>query len=103
MTKLTQKQLLKRDAKRNIGEELLQAVRDMKAGRRGARHKVKVPPVVEARMKTGLSQTQFATLLGVSKRTLQDWEQGRRNPSGAAKTLIILAERRPEALRELAA
>jgi putative transcriptional regulator len=42
-------------------------------------------------------------LLGVSVRTLQDWEQGRREPSGAAKTLIKVAERHPEVLQELAA
>jgi putative transcriptional regulator len=50
-----------------------------------------------------LSQAQFAQLLGVSVRTLQDWEQGRREPSGAAKTLIRIATRRPDVLRALAA
>lgn len=54
-------------------------------------------------MKSGLSQSEFAKLLGVSVRTLQDWEQGRREPSGAAQTLIAIAERRPEVLREAAA
>jgi putative transcriptional regulator len=103
MTKLTQKQLQARDRKRNLGKELLRAVRDLKAGRSVARRKLKVPAVVEARLRTGLSQAQFAGLLGVSTRTLQDWEQGRRNPSGAAKTLILIAGRMPEALRELAA
>jgi putative transcriptional regulator len=53
-------------------------------------------------MKSGLPQSAFAKLLGVSIRTLQDWEQGRREPSGAAKTLITIAERRPEVLREAA-
>jgi putative transcriptional regulator len=48
-----------------------------------------------------MSQSQFATLLGVSKRTLQDWEQGRREPSGAAKTLLRVAELHPEVLREM--
>jgi len=52
-------------------------------------------------MKTGLSQSQFAALMGVSKRTLEQWEQGRREPSGAAKTLIKIAELRPEVLQEL--
>ena len=75
----------------------------MKAGRTGKIHKVAVLPVVSARMKSGLSQSAFAKLLGVSVRTLQDWEQGRREPSGAAKTLIAIAERRPEVLREAAA
>jgi len=49
-----------------------------------------------------LSQARFATLLGVSVRTLQEWEQGRRQPSGAAKTLIAIAQKRPEVLNELA-
>jgi len=59
--------------------------------------------VADARAKTGLSQAQFAALLGVSVRTLQQWEQGRRQPSGAAKTLLTIVEKRPEVLRELAA
>lgn len=99
----TAKELWRRDAKRNIGQELLQAVREMKAGRRGRVHKVHVPPMVAARLKTGLSQAQFARLLGVSVRTLQDWEQGRREPSGAAKTLILIATKRPDVLRSMAA
>ena len=66
-------------------------------------NKITVSLVVSARMKSGLSQSAFAKLLGVSVRTLQDWEQGRREPSGAAKTLIAIAERRPEVLREAAA
>jgi putative transcriptional regulator len=75
----------------------------MKAGRRGRAHKVKVSPIVAVRTKAELSQAQLAQLLGVSVRTLQDWEQGRREPSGAAKTLIRIATRRPDVLRALAA
>lgn len=89
--------------KRKLGEELLQSVREMKAGRRGRVHKVRIPPIAAARLKSDLSQAQFARLLGVSIRTLQDWEQGRREPSGAAKTLIQIATRRPDVLRSLAA
>ncbi len=100
---MTEKELQMRDAKRNLGAELLESVRQMKAGRAGKIHKVSIPPVVSARMKSGLPQSAFAKLLGVSVRTLQDWEQGRRQPSGAAKTLIAIAERRPEVLREVAA
>ena len=102
MTKSEKKSRV-RDAKRDIGKELLQSVREMKAGRRGRVHRVKVPPIVAARLKSRLSQGQFARLLGVSVRTLQDWEQGRREPSGAAKTLISIATNRPDVLRSMAA
>ncbi len=97
---MTTKELQKRDAKRDLGAELLESVGQMKSGRAGKIHKVAIPPVVSARMKSGLPQSAFAKLLGVSIRTLQDWEQGRREPSGAAKTLIAIAERRPEVLME---
>ena len=96
---MTEKQLLARDAKRDIGAELLQAVRQVKAGKVVAR--VAVPPVTSARMKSGLSQAEFAKLLGVSVRTLQDWEQGRREPSGAARTLITIAEQKPKVLKDV--
>ncbi|MFY9259207.1 MAG: helix-turn-helix domain-containing protein [Gallionella sp.] len=81
----------------DLGAALLESVRQMKAGL-GA---VVYSPVMVARQKSGLSQAQFSTLMGVSKRTLQEWEQGRRNPSGAAKTLLRVAETHPEVLREL--
>lgn len=100
---LDEKKLLARDAKRNLGEELLQAVRDIKAGRVGRVSTVAVSPLASARLKIGLSQSEFAHLLGVSLRTLQEWEQGRRSPSGAAKSLIAIAIKNPEALKELLA
>lgn len=96
---MTQKELRKRDAQRDLGAELLESVRQMVAGK----GRVVMSPVISARKKSGLSQTEFAKLLGVSVRTLQEWEQGRRQPSGAAKTLIAIAERRPEVLREVSA
>ena len=99
---MTEKELKKRDAERDLGAELLESVTQMKAGRANRIHKVDVSPVVSARLKSGLSQIDFAKLLGVSVRTLQDWEQGRRQPSGAAKTLIAIAERRPDVLKEIA-
>lgn len=92
-----------RDRRRDLGAELLESVREMKEGVAARTTEVDVPPVVTARHATGLSQAEFARLLGVSKRTLQEWEQGRRTPSGAARTLITIAERHPEYLRELAA
>jgi putative transcriptional regulator len=59
---------------------------------------VNLPSVIEARRKTGLSKSQFAGLLGVSVRTLQGWEQGRKQPSGAARTLLSIASTHPQAL-----
>ena len=100
---MTEKALKKRDAKRDLGAELLESVMQMKSSSASRIHKVEIPPVVSARLKSGLSQSDFAKLLGVSIRTLQDWEQGRRQPSGAAKTLIAIAERRPDILKEIAA
>ena len=97
----TDKQLRERDAKRDLGAELLQSIREMKAGKGQVVAKIEVPPVAMARMKSGLSQTEFASLLGVSVRTLQDWEQGRRQPSGAARTLITIAEQQAKVLKQV--
>jgi putative transcriptional regulator len=96
-----EKELLARDAKRDIGKELLQAVRDVKAGRHGAKYKVQPNFVASARLKSGLSQAQFAAALKISPRTLQQWEQGRRQPSGAAETLLKIVARHPEVLHEV--
>lgn len=100
---IDEKELLKRDAERNIGDELLQAIRDIKSGKTGRASTVEVSPVAEARHKVGFSQLAFAKLLGVSVRTLQEWEQGRRQPSGAAKSLIMIAIKHPEILKEVLA
>lgn len=81
--------------------DLLASINDMKAGKAARTTKVKLSPIAEVRAKVGLAQSEFAKLLGVSVRTLQDWEQDRRTPSGAAQTLMKVAERHPETLREL--
>jgi putative transcriptional regulator len=91
---------LKVTENRDIGSEILQGIRDLKQGKTG--RILNVPPVAEIRQKTGLSQSKFAALLGVSVRTLQDWEQGRRIPSGAARTLLLIANKNPMALLEVA-
>lgn len=82
----------------NFHRDLLQSVKQMKSGKAARKTRVKVPAVVAARNKSGLSQPQFAELLGISVRTLQKWEQGEREPSGAAKSLIRIAQRHPEVL-----
>jgi len=96
---LTDEELEAWENSRDLGAELLESVRQMKAGK----GRVVMSPVISARKKTGLSQAEFAKLLNVSVRTLQEWEQGRRQPSGAAKTLIAIAERHPDVLKEIAA
>ena len=86
--------------KRNIGREILEGLREIKRGEHA--RIINVPNVAEIRAKTGLSQAQFSELMGVSIRTLQDWEQGRRAPSGAARTLLLIAHRNPRALLDVA-
>jgi putative transcriptional regulator len=83
-----------------LGAALLQSVREMKAGKAARITKVEPNEVARARQVTGLSQSEFAEVLSISKRTLQEWEQGRRSPSGAARTLIRIAKRHPEVVRE---
>ena len=86
------------EASRDLEAELLESVRQMKRGE----GRVVYSPVIAARRNSGLSQTAFAELLGVSVRTLQGWEQGRKQPSGAARTLITLVQRHPNILLQLA-
>lgn len=87
-------------AKRDIGLEILEGIREIKRGEHG--RVTNVPSVSSVRERTGLSQARFAELLGVSVRTLQEWEQGRRAPSGAARTLLLIAQKNPQALLEVA-
>lgn len=85
---------------RDIGTEILEGLRQLKRGESG--RAISIPSVRSIREKTGLSQAEFAALLGVSVRTLQDWEQERRVPSGAAKTLLLIAEKNPNVLVDVA-
>lgn len=95
---LTEAQMRAFESKRDLAAELLESVQQMKAGRT----QVVSSPAIEARERTGLSQSQFAALLGVSVRTLQGWEQGRKQPSGAARTLLTIARTNPKALLAVA-
>lgn len=92
---LTDAELAAFEAGQNFEALLVQSAREMGTGRT---RKV-YTPVVAARENAGLSQAGFAELLGVSVRTLQQWEQGRREPTGAAKTLVAIAAKMPEALK----
>lgn len=86
--------------RRNIGAEILQGLTELKRGETG--RVISFPDVAAIRAGAGLSQARFAELLGVSIRTLQDWEQGRRTPSGAARTLLLVAAKNPSVLLEVA-
>ena len=130
MTKMSEIELAEWEKTRDLNAELLQAVQEVKAGKwarktefitqsDGSIRRVitrrdgtveknetisfEIAQVAAARAATGLSQTTFAKLLGVSVRTLQEWEQGRKTPSGAAATLLKVASRHPEVLQELTA
>ena len=93
-------------AKRDIGQEILDGIREVKeykAGKKALRvRSLKVPSspkVIRQRLK--LSQSAFAGLMGVSLRTVQDWEQGRRKPSGPAVALLRIAEQKPDVFLHL--
>lgn len=91
---LTEEELETYEASRDFGADLLQSIREMKAGL----GTVVYSPVVDARNKTGLSRAQFAALMGVSVHTLLKWEQSRAQPTGAARTLLAIAITNPEAI-----
>lgn len=87
--------------KSNMFDELLASVREMDMLTQGKKTAARVtafpePEVKAIREKTGLSQNRFAMLIGVSKRTLENWEQGRRHPTGPAKALLRILEADPE-------
>ena len=96
---------LTRQAKRpsageELGLKLLQSVREMKARNFARATEVTPNEVALARQGTGMSQAEFAAALSISKRTLQEWEQGRRFPSGAAQALIRIASKHPNVVRD---
>ncbi len=93
------KELEEMEKGRDIWQEVLDGVREIQSGK-GKKVSVALPPAARVRKASGLSQVEFAEILGVSVRTLQDWEQGRRKPSGAAATLLRIAEKHPTLLRE---
>ncbi|MBV7337234.1 helix-turn-helix domain-containing protein [Chloroflexi bacterium TSY] len=94
-------------AERDIGLEILEGIQEIKAYKEGKIdlrvRKLSEPSAPKViRQKLDLSQSAFAGMMGVSLRTIQDWEQGRRNPSGPAKSLLRIAEQHPNVFMELA-
>ena len=94
-------------SERDIGQEILEGIQEIKAYKEGEinlrTRELKEPASPqEIRRNLNLSQSAFAGLMGVSLRTMQDWEQRRRKPSGPAKSLLRIAEQRPEVFMELA-
>ncbi len=126
MQTLSESELLTRDSKRDLNAELLESIAEMKATPPSLRktefipqadglvrrlvtladgtiiHNELLTTTASARLQSGFSQARFAKLMGISIRTLQDWEQGRRSPSGAAKTLLRVAEKHPDILQQVA-
>ena len=125
---MTEQQLSTRDSKRNIGEELIKSLKELSAGIYGRKTTFEFQPngdvrrvivradgsvekdemlqgsrwkILAARTTSGLSQSEFASALGISKRTLENCEQGRVEPSGAARQLLALAVRYPDTLEKL--
>jgi putative transcriptional regulator len=93
-------------AKREIGLEILEGIQEIKAYQAGKlklrTRQLTVPaPPQKIRAQLELSQAAFAGMMGVSLRTIQDWEQGRRKPSGPAKALLRIAEQHPEVFKAL--
>ena len=93
-------------SKRDIGQEILEGIQEVKAYKAGKKslrvHSLKEPsPPKVIRAKLKLSQSAFAGLMGVSLRTVQDWEQGRRKPSGPAVALLRIAEQKPDVFMHL--
>lgn len=91
---------------RDIGQEILDGIleiKEYKSGKKNLRtHTLKQPSSPKAiRARLNLSQAAFAGMLGVSLRTIQDWEQDRRKPSGPAEALLRIAEQNPEVFLEL--
>lgn len=94
--------------KKELFEELIESVRQGGAILRGERKasrvlRFKEPNVQKIRKQYGLSQQKFAALMGISVATVRNWEQGRRKPQGAARVLLHVAARHPEALLDVVA
>jgi putative transcriptional regulator len=95
--------------RKKLFDELLESVKQAAAIERGAMKPSRIFVVhnksdaAKARARLGLSQHKFAALMGISAATLKNWEQGRRQPTGAAKVLLRVAKRHPKIVLQAAA
>ena len=88
--------------KRDVGQEILDSIREIKAGKVGRVTVVMEPAdIKKVRKNMGVTQVSFAALMNISVRTVQDWEQGRRQPEGPAQSLLAIAARRPDVMQEV--
>lgn len=86
-----------------LGERLLRSAKEARTIARGEAEPVRVftPPSIDVaaiRKRTGLSQDRFAQRYGLSLAAIRDWEQKRRTPDPAARTLLMVIDREPEAV-----
>lgn len=88
------------------GQRIIRSARQALAIAEGkiekAKYRVRVPDAIDVRAirrKIGMTQDDFARHFGVNKRTIQDWEQKHRSPSGAARAFLTVIDREPEAVR----
>lgn len=93
-------------SKRNIGQEIIRGLEEIKAWKRGELklkiHTIEMPKAADVpaiRRELGLSQPEFAGFMGVSLGTLRNWEQDRREPQGPARALLLVASKQPAAVR----
>jgi putative transcriptional regulator len=107
MPRLSEKKIASRDVGRDLEKELKESLKLLKSGHigrvtvSGKDGKYIESEVARVRFQLKMSQSQFAKMMGISKRTLQDWEQGRRKPAGPALSLLKIAEKRPDILLDL--
>lgn len=100
---LSYDELVERDSHRDLMAELLEATAEVERNHRAKITTVQVTEAVQARQAMNLTQNRFAELLGISIRTLQEWEQGRRRPNKSAQMLLKVAISHPEVVKEVTA
>lgn len=91
--------------KKELFSELVESIQDAGKIHRGELKPSRVfkynpVDVKKVRQRLHVSQSQFALMIGVSKDTLQNWEQGRREPEGPARALLKIVEKNPRAVLE---